>query len=137
MRVERPRGAARTRAHSRRSRRRWRDRESHGESPETLCFVDATMHHDARCDVCGVTQARGTQARVGLGGDRAARRIVCTACPAETRADATAALLAVGGAAALEDSVPPRGSMAAWIGGGALGVAALIGSRTGRRVMKT
>jgi predicted unusual protein kinase regulating ubiquinone biosynthesis (AarF/ABC1/UbiB family) len=103
-----------------------------------VCFVEATLHREARCAACGVTLSPGTQVRIGLGEDRSARRILCTACPEQTRTDATAALLAVGGAAAgIEATAHPRGSLAVWVAVGVLGVGALVASRTGRRVMKT
>jgi aarF domain-containing kinase len=134
MRVESPRGRAFARARSRRAR-------SHpqAEAPEPAYFVDATMHRAAKCAACGVDLPRGAPARIGVAGDGAsARNILCTACrPEQMSSAAAAAMVAVGAPAALDLASPPRGSIAAWIAVGVLGVGALLASRTGRRVLKT
>jgi aarF domain-containing kinase len=95
------------------------------------------MHRAAKCEVCGAELAPGASARIGVADGRAACHILCPTCRVEEGSPAAAALVAVGAPAALDLSTPPRGSMAVWIAAGVLGLAALVGSRTGRRLLKT
>ncbi len=129
MRIESRRTRASMRARSRRAR---------SDTPEPVHFVEATMHRAAKCEACGVDLPPGTTACIGVAGASSARHILCASgCRVAERAPAAAALVAVGGPAALDLSEPPRGSMAVWIAVGILGVGALVGSRTGRRLLKT
>lgn len=129
MRIESRRARASMRARSRRAR---------SNPPEPVRFVEATMHRAAKCEVCGVDLPPGTPARIGVAGASSARHILCASgCRVAESSPAAAALVAVGGPAALDLPDPPRGSMAVWIAVGILGVGALVGSRTGRRLLKT
>jgi aarF domain-containing kinase len=94
--------------------------------------VQATLRRDAVCAVCGAPLARGTQVRVGVERDHASARFVaCDAC-------APPSALAIGPAVLpLAASPPARGSLAVWLAVGVLGVAALITSRTARRIFAT
>ncbi len=128
---------------------------SRGRSP--AYFAHATMHRPRHCDACRVLLPRGASARIGTG-RRHRREIFCLTCaPAEAepqtvtsaaRAEvdrtessgapaAAAAMFALSGPAIPDLSAPPRGSLAVWIAVGVLGVGALLGSRTGRRVLAT
>jgi predicted unusual protein kinase regulating ubiquinone biosynthesis (AarF/ABC1/UbiB family) len=111
-------------------------------------FVHATMHHDRRCDACGIALPRGSAARLRVV-RRHVREILCEACCVENPAwvpsagppeppRAEAGAIAAASLAAIPDvGGLPRGSIAVWIGVGVLGIAALLASRTGRRLLST
>jgi aarF domain-containing kinase len=127
---------------------------SRGRSP--AYFAHATMHRPRHCDGCRTLLPRGASARIGAG-RRHRRGIFCLTCaPVEAEAQgevaapaevdpthsskspaAAAAMFALSGPAIPDFSAPPRGSLAVWIAVGVLGVGALLGSRTGRRVLAT
>ncbi|MGD0527403.1 MAG: AarF/UbiB family protein [Polyangiaceae bacterium] len=88
------------------------------------------MHRTGACAVCGTPLSRGQRARVGVGEDSALRFVMCDAC---TPTAAMTAPLPV----ALASSDLARGSLAVWVAVGALGVAALLASRTVRRLLHT
>jgi aarF domain-containing kinase len=92
--------------------------------------VSATMHRTATCGVCGVPLSPGQRVRVGVTDDSAARFVLCEAC---TPTAAMTAPLPV----ALASSELARGSLAVWVAVGALGVAAVLASRTVRRLAQT
>jgi aarF domain-containing kinase len=88
------------------------------------------MRRAAACDACGVLLARGDAARVGVVGGSEARFILCAGCtPSAAMMSPATVALATSGLA--------RGSLAVWIAVGALGLAALARSRTGRRLLVT
>ncbi len=97
---------------------------------DEVVVVDATLGKDSPCAVCGAVLPRGKRARVGVEGQRA-RFVACPGC--------APAGLAVAGPLALPLASTPlaRGSLAVWIAVGVLGVAAVAGSRTTRRVLAT
>jgi len=99
------------------------------------------MHRFRRCDACGVALERGAPARIAVVDGTRARRIWCTGCapaPAAESPYASAAVAAAMTAPAALDRTPlVRGSTAVWIAVGVLGIGAVVGSRTGRRVLKT
>src|SRR5580704_15082047 len=77
-----------------------------------------------------VLLARGDAARVGVVGGSEARFILCAGCtPSAAMMSPATVALATSGLA--------RGSLAVWIAVGALGLAALARSRTGRRLLVT
>ncbi len=95
--------------------------------------VDATLGRDAPCASCGVALSRGKRARVAVDAvdGATARFVVCDAC---TPPDALSASVA---GLPLAATPLARGSLAVWVAVGALGVAALLASRTTRRVVVT
>jgi aarF domain-containing kinase len=119
-------------------------------------FVHATMHRPRRCEACAVSLPRGAPARVRMVGRRA-KEILCETCCAENpgweppsrrsrhaepssqpEAGAGGGAMAAASLAAIPDlGTLSRGSIAVWIGVGVLGVAALLSSRTGRRLLAT
>jgi predicted unusual protein kinase regulating ubiquinone biosynthesis (AarF/ABC1/UbiB family) len=95
-----------------------------------VCVVSATLRRTATCGVCGVPLSPGQRAQVGVVDDSTARFVLCEAC---TPTAAMTAPLPV----ALASSELARGSLAVWVAVGALGVAAVLASRTVRRVVHT
>jgi aarF domain-containing kinase len=127
---------------------------SRGRSP--AYFAHATMNRPRHCRRCHTLLPEGSAARISV--DRRRRRqILCLTCapadarvaaaegPAPVRDDDAAAPstpAAAGMAAtclpALADAAgPSRGSVAVWLAVGVLGIGALLGSRTGRRLLAT
>jgi predicted unusual protein kinase regulating ubiquinone biosynthesis (AarF/ABC1/UbiB family) len=92
--------------------------------------VSATMRRPAVCGVCGAALARGDTVRVGVDGANTARFVVCAACAP------TAAMMAPV-PATLASCELARGSLAVWIAVGTLGLAAMLASRTVRRLLRT
>jgi len=95
-----------------------------------LRVVPATLHRPAACGVCGVPLSPGQRARIGVVDDSVARFVLCEAC---TPTAAMTAPIPV----ALATSELARGSLAVWVAVGALGVAAVLASRTVRRLAHT
>ena len=95
-----------------------------------VCVVSATLRRTATCGVCGVPLSPGQRAQVGVVDDSTARFVLCEAC---TPTAAMTAPLPV----ALASSELARGSLAVWVAVGALGVAAVLASRTVRRLAHT
>jgi aarF domain-containing kinase len=131
----------RTRRHAR-GRKRARSKPTTTlEGERCSYFVQATLNHPRPCDGCGATLPRGASARIGMTQSRRARRVLCDGCGpqavTEPESSAAAAIVAISPTAALEMVALPRGSLAVWIAVGVLGVGALLGSRTGRRVLAT
>ncbi|HEY6462175.1 MAG TPA: hypothetical protein VIY73_18540, partial [Polyangiaceae bacterium] len=92
--------------------------------------MTATIRRPSACAVCGAPMKRGDRATVGVVDGTVARFVTCTGC---TPTSAMMAPLP----AALATSELARGSLAAWIAVGALGLAALLASRTARRLLVT
>ncbi|HEX3343284.1 MAG TPA: AarF/UbiB family protein [Polyangiaceae bacterium] len=91
-----------------------------------VCVVAATLRRPAPCGVCGAALSAGQRARVGVAEDSSARFVLCDACvPSAAMTAPLPVALASGDFA--------RGSLAVWVAVGALGVAALLASRTVRR----
>ena len=89
-------------------------------------------HRDIFCVPCSVAAAESPAAR------RPASREADHAVPDTASAPwPGAAMLAMSAPAVANLSGPPRGSLAVWIAVGVLGVGALLGSRTGRRLLST
>jgi predicted unusual protein kinase regulating ubiquinone biosynthesis (AarF/ABC1/UbiB family) len=102
---------------------------------DAVLFIEVTLARASSCDACGCALARG--ARAHLVADANAPRVRCRACfdgGAEPSAIAAAAApMAVASSAAMV-----RVSPLAWIAfGAALSIAALLVSRTARRVLVT
>jgi predicted unusual protein kinase regulating ubiquinone biosynthesis (AarF/ABC1/UbiB family) len=95
-----------------------------------VCLVSATMHRAGACGVCGVPLSPGQRARVGVADDSVARFVLCETC-------APSAAMTAPLPVALATSELARGSLAVWIAVGALGVAAVLASRTVRRLGHT
>jgi predicted unusual protein kinase regulating ubiquinone biosynthesis (AarF/ABC1/UbiB family) len=110
-----------------------------GETPAYLSHV--TMYRPRRCHDCGSLLRRGAEARLAPVEDRRKRRILCVPCSGEAAAPppavSAAAMVAVSLPAMPEVSAAAKGSTAVWIAVGILGVGALLGSRTGRRLLTT
>jgi aarF domain-containing kinase len=131
---------------------------SHGRSP--AYFAHITVHRPRPCDACRVLLPRGAAAR--MSGRRRHRDILCVPCATSAESQATrspesreaadapevhptsvtsssaaAAMLAMSAPAVAGLPGSPRGSIAVWIAVGVLGVGALLGSRTGRRLLST
>jgi len=128
-----------------RSRRRRRSiRHPHRTEREEIApahTVLATMHRPRHCDACGASLPRGACARIAVVDGTRARRVFCMACPPDAAAPppyaSAASVVAMTAPAALEGTPLARGSLAVWIAVGVLGVGAVLGSRTGRRVLRT
>jgi aarF domain-containing kinase len=101
-----------------------------GGSGSDVHVVDATLGRDAPCAVCGAALPRGGRAKVGIEGDRA-RFVVCHAC------NPPGASIVGPMTLPLASAPLARGSLAVWIAVGTLGVAALVASRTTRRLLAT
>ncbi len=112
-----PRGTAARIGGSRRRRR------------EILCLTCAPADVRANHGDEGRDATESTQATEGMD---ATASSASRAAPA-----AAAAMFAMSVPAIPELSDPPRGSMAVWIAVGVLGLGALVGSRTGRRLLST
>jgi len=123
------------------SRHRRHRREAAAPAEAPAHFVEATVHRPGRCDACGVALPRGATARIAVVEGTRAGRILCTGCIPDAGAQSSYASAAMGAAitapAALGQTPVARGSLAVWIAVGVLGVGAVLGSRTGRRVLKT
>jgi aarF domain-containing kinase len=101
-------------------------------------FVHATMRRPRQCDVCAAVLPRGASARIGMANAARARHVLCLQCsPEDLSVPSAAALVAASVPAALDAWVPPRGSLAVWVAVGVLGAGAVLGSRTGRRLLAT
>jgi predicted unusual protein kinase regulating ubiquinone biosynthesis (AarF/ABC1/UbiB family) len=88
------------------------------------------MHRPESCRVCGVALAPGDSARVGVVDGTVARFVVCETCTP------SAAMMAPM-PAALASSEIARGSLTVWVAVGVLGLAAVLASRTVRRLLRT
>ncbi len=105
-------------------------RASETGAPDDVSVVPATLRRDSCCGVCGAPLPAGRRARVGVNDDAVARFFLCDTC---TPTAAMTAPLPV----ALASSELARGSLAVWVAVGALGVAAVLASRTVRRLART
>ncbi|HEY8090750.1 MAG TPA: AarF/UbiB family protein [Polyangiaceae bacterium] len=95
-----------------------------------VCVVTATMRRPMACKACGAGLERGDRAQVGLGAGDVVSFVLCETC------SPTAAMMAPV-PVALATAGIARGSIAVWVAVGALGVAALLASRTTRRLFVT
>jgi len=127
---------------SHRSRRSIKHRRHRREvAPGPAHYVEATMHHRRHCDGCGTTLPRGASARIAVVDGTVARRILCMTCAPQAAEPSSYGQGAVAAAMiapfALERTPLQRGSLAVWIAVGVLGIGAVLGSRAGRRILKT
>jgi aarF domain-containing kinase len=95
-----------------------------------VCLVSATMHRAAVCGACGAVLGPGQRARIGVVDGAVARFVLCDTCSPTTSMMAPVPV-------ALATSELARGSLAVWVAVGALGVAAVLASRTVRRLART
>ncbi len=127
--------------HSRRSIKRRRHHRETAPPAASAHFVEATMHRSRHCGACGIALPRGASARIAVVDGTRARLVLCPGCMPDVAESSTYAAGAMAAAMtapmALEQTPLPRGSLAVWIAVGLLGVGAVLGSRTGRRVLKT
>jgi predicted unusual protein kinase regulating ubiquinone biosynthesis (AarF/ABC1/UbiB family) len=122
---------------------------SRGRTP--AYFAHATMNRPRHCRGCRTLLPEGASARIGVD-RRRRRRIFCVACARDTLVDASnaepmahddaespasPAAMAACLPAIADAAGPPRGSLAVWLAVGALGIGALLASRTGRRFLAT
>src|SRR5215472_8346693 len=92
-----------------------------------VCLVSATMHRPDKCGVCGVALDAGDPARIGVADGTVAHFVLCARC------NPPAAMVAPV-PVALASTEMARGSLAVWVAVGALGLAAVLASRTVRRL---
>jgi predicted unusual protein kinase regulating ubiquinone biosynthesis (AarF/ABC1/UbiB family) len=88
------------------------------------------MHRAETCRVCGAVLSPGDPARVGVVDGATARFVLCSTCQPPAAMVAPVPV-------ALASTEMARGSLVVWMAVGALGVAALLASRTVRRLLRT
>lgn len=93
-------------------------------------LVAATLERPSACAVCGAALGRGDRARVGVADGHVARFVLCGTCTPSTALSAPVPV-------ALASSEMARGSLAVWVAVATLGLAALLASRTVRRLLHT
>jgi predicted unusual protein kinase regulating ubiquinone biosynthesis (AarF/ABC1/UbiB family) len=103
----------------------------------SIRFVDVTMHRDSPCDQCGALLSRGARACIGVDEATRARHVLCPHCRRPEEPSDVRPTVPPVAALAFGAPVLGRGSLAVWIAVGVVGVAAVLASRTGRRVVAT